>query len=73
MKIKIIRVLGIRSKGAAILATVDGLLVNWGGHRAWDCQCLTDLDEFECKHIEAIRDLMDDRVLTPIQRRAIVL
>lgn len=73
MNIKIIRVLGIRSKEPAVIATADGHLVKWNSHRDWDCACLTDLDEFECAHIEAIRDLMDDRVLTPIQRRATIL
>lgn len=73
MNIKIIRVLGIRAKDPAVMATVDGLMVKWNSRRDWDCECLTEADEFECAHIEAIRDLMDDRVLTPIQRRATIL
>ena len=66
MKIKIIRVLGIRSKGPGVLATVDGYLVKWCSRKPWDCECLTELDEYECAHIEAVRELLDDRVLQPL-------
>ena len=73
MNVKILRVLGIRAKDPGIIATVDNNLVKWNSRRDWDCACLTDEDEFECEHIEAIRALVDDRVLTPIQRRAVIL
>ena len=66
MNVKIIRVLGIRSKGPGVLATVDGYLVKWSSRRPWDCECLSELDEFECAHIEAVRELMDDRVFQPL-------
>jgi hypothetical protein len=65
VNVKIIRVLGIRSKDPAVMATVDGLMVKWNSRRDWDCECLTEADEYECEHITAIRALLDDRVLTP--------
>ena len=68
MNIKILRVLGIRSKDPAIIATVDGYLVRWGSRKPWSCDCLTDLDKYECMHIEAVRELMDDRVFQPLKQ-----
>ena len=73
MNIKFLRVLGIRSKHPSVVATVDGHLVKWNCRDPWTCDCLTDLDEYECDHIEAIRALLDDRVLTPLQRQAVIL
>ena len=66
MNIKIIRALGIRSKDPAIIATVDGYLVRWGSRKPWSCDCLSELDESECTHILAVRELMDDRVFRPL-------
>ena len=66
MNIKILRVLGIRSKDPGVLATVDGYLVKWSSRRPWDCECLSELDEFECAHIEAVRELLDNRVFQPL-------
>ena len=66
MSIKIIRALGIRSKDPAIIATVDGYLVKWSSRRPLDCECSSELDESECTHISAVRELMDDRVFQPL-------
>lgn len=64
--VKFIRVLGIRANDPGVLAAVDGSLVKWNSRRGWACDCLTDIDEFECDHIEAVRNMLDDRVMTPI-------
>lgn len=66
MPIKFLRVLGVRSKDPSVIATVDGFLVKWTNRRDWDCECLSVADRFECEHIETIRNLIDDRVVTPI-------
>jgi|GEM_PF-2605074 len=66
MEVKFIRVLGVRSKDPTVMAIVDGHLVKWSSRRSWDCDCLTEIDEFECEHIEKIRALLDERVLTPV-------
>ena len=66
MNIKIIRALGIRSKDPAIIATVDSYRVRWGSRKPWSCDCLTDLDKYECTHIVAVRELMDARVFQPL-------
>ena len=63
MNIKILRVLGIRSKDPAIIATVDNYRVRWSSRRLWGCDCSSEL---ECTHISAVRDLMDDRVFRPL-------
>lgn len=68
-EIKFIRVLGIRANDPGVIATVDGHLVKWNSRRGWDCACLTDIDEYECEHIEIIRDMLDARVTTPIARK----
>lgn len=70
MNIKFIRVLGVRANDPGVLATVDGSLVKWNPRRDWTCSCLTELDEYECEHIEVIRDMLDDRVTTPIALKA---
>ena len=66
MNTKILRVLSVRSKDPGVLATVDGYLVKWSSRRPWSCDCLTDLDKYECEHISAIREVMDDRVFQPL-------
>ncbi|MBX0299398.1 hypothetical protein K2F54_05330 [Cryobacterium sp. 1639] len=73
MKIKFIRIIGARATKPGVVATVDDHLVKWNPSKDWECDCLTDLDEFECDHIEAIRGLLDDRVLTPLRRRGLIL
>jgi hypothetical protein len=65
VNIKIIRVLGDGSKKAVVMALVEGKFVKWSRRQDWDCECLTDADEFECEHIEAIRSLLHVRVLPP--------
>jgi hypothetical protein len=65
MKFDILRVMGIRSKDPVVLVKVDGLLVKWTSRSPWTCECLTDDDDFECIHIETVRGMMDERVLTP--------
>lgn len=67
--IKFIRVLSIRANDPGVLATVDGSLVKWNSRRGWDCSCLTELDEFECDHIDMVRDMLDDRVTTAVKLR----
>lgn len=62
--IKFLRVIGIRSKQAGVVALVEGYLVKWHPRRDWDCACLTPEDEYECEHIMTIRELLDDRVTT---------
>lgn len=64
--IHFLRVLGIRSKDPGVIAIVDSHKVSWSSHRPWDCECLTDDDEFECDHIGTVRDLLDPRVTTPV-------
>ena len=72
MNIKILRVLSIGSKESAILAKVDGFRVTWAPHRPggslkpWSCDCLTELDKYECEHIVAVRELIDYRVFQPL-------
>lgn len=61
--VRFLRVLSVRSRGPAILATVDGLRVRWQPRTEWDCDCLTDDDEYACDHIEAVCALLDPRVL----------
>ena len=68
MNIKILRVLGIRSKDPGVLALVDGYLVKWSSRRPWDCECLSELDESECMHIVAVRELIDNHVFQPLKR-----
>lgn len=63
MIIKIVRVLGVRSRGPVIHANVDGLKVLWQPRTGWSCDCLTEADEYLCHHIDAILNLLDPRVL----------
>ncbi|WP_448810460.1 hypothetical protein [Agromyces bauzanensis] len=70
MSIHILRVLGIRSKTPGVLAIAEGHMVRWDPRRGgWDCQCLTPADEYECEHIEAVRNLIDQRVTEPVKAR----
>lgn len=61
MTIKFLRVNGIRAKDPVVLAIVDGNLVRWKQNRGWTCDCDTEGDE--CAHVDAVADLLDDRVL----------
>ena len=70
MKVEFLRVLGIRSKEASVLATADGHLVTWNPRRGWNCKCLSPLAEFECDHIVEVKAMLDDKVLTPLRSRA---
>lgn len=67
--IKFLRVLGIRAKDPGVIALVDGNKVTWSTRRPWDCECLTDDDDLECIHIADVRELLDPRVTTPIERQ----
>lgn len=67
MKIRMIRVLGVRAKDPGILAMADEYLVRWNNRKGWDCACLTELDEFECAHIDAVRGMVDARVFEPVE------
>jgi hypothetical protein len=60
MKINFLRVMGARSRGAVVLATVDGCGVRWNPRRGWDCECDTDGDA--CPHVDAVAELLDPRV-----------
>lgn len=63
MTIRFRRVLGIRSRGPVVLATVDGYLVRWQPRTDWTCEC--DEDTFPaCPHIPAVRSLLDQQVFT---------
>ncbi|MGK0715134.1 hypothetical protein ACR5KS_03565 [Leucobacter sp. W1153] len=71
MSAKFLRVLGIRSKEAGVVAIIDDYLVKWNPRRGWDCSCLTPQDEFECHHIVTIEGMLDKKVTTfPTQGEA---
>lgn len=62
MTVRFIRVLGINARKPGVVALVDGLLVKWNPGPGWvtDCDCPEDED---CQHVDAVLDLLDDRVL----------
>ncbi len=63
--IRILRVTGTRSRQpdreALILAVVDEHLVKFSRRDGWTCDCDTEGDW--CDHVDAVDDLLDDRVL----------
>lgn len=69
MNIKVLRVLGIRAKEPGVLVSVGDEMVSWNPRRGWNCKCLSPLDEFECEHIATVRDLLDERVTTPLKMK----
>lgn len=44
-----------------VIAIVDDVLVKFSRRDGWTCTCDTDADE--CEHVDAVVDLLDDRVL----------
>jgi hypothetical protein len=64
-KVRFLRVLGIRSKTPArepiVMAIAEDQLVKFSRRDGWTCDC--DLDGNECPHVDAVADLLDDRVL----------
>ena len=63
MNIKILAVHGIRSHRPVVLAVIDGYRVRWSGPHGWECDCLTDRDDLTCDHVNAMADILDDKVL----------
>lgn len=66
MTIKFIRVLGRRAQQPGVVALVDGIRVKWNRKDGWLCDCETWIDGDDgdtCPHVEAVADLLDDRVL----------
>ena len=66
-QVRILRVLGIQSRQpdreALIIAVVDNNLVRFSRRDGWTCRC-NDVTEDECcSHVDAVADLLDDRVL----------
>ena len=63
MKIKFLRIIGVRAKDRdpVVLASVDSYMVRWKRNQGWTCTCLTERDE--CVHVDAVVDLLDDKVL----------
>lgn len=63
MKIKFLRVLGTNAKvlKPGIVVIVDDQLVKWNGG-LWTTHCACPEDE-TCPHLDAVLDLLDDRVL----------
>lgn len=61
MTINFLRVLGHRSRSAAVLAIADGEQVRWQPTDGWSCTCDTDADD--CPHVDAVADLLDPRVV----------
>ena len=68
MKVRFMRVLGVRSAAPQVLAYCDDLAVRWepilGG---WSCSCTSTART--CGHIETITELLDPRVLTHPRKR----
>jgi len=71
MTIKILRILGIRSKSPVVLATVDGFAVRWQPREGWSCEC-DEVTFPDCPHIPAMKGLLDPRVLTSPPRSGVV-
>jgi len=60
MKVKFLRVIGIRSHRPGVVAIVDGLRVRWDP-KGWSCDC----DDFEvdwCQHVLAVDQMLDPKV-----------
>lgn len=58
--VRIIRVLGIRSRDPSVLAGVDRSLVRWTPRDGWTCDC----DAVgSCDHVDTIAGLLDPRVI----------
>lgn len=62
MKIKFMRVLGVRSAEACVMALADGCLVRWQPRYGWECTCPSEPTDLVCSHIDAVCDLLDPRV-----------
>lgn len=61
-EVRIMRVLGIRSKSPCVHAIVDGHRVRWDP-RGWLCDCPTFATSAEtCWHVDAVAGLLDPRV-----------
>lgn len=60
MRIRFLRVLGVRSKDPSVFAVADGAMVRWDLRRGWTCDCDTEGDE--CTHVDAVDELLDPRV-----------
>ncbi|HSJ21378.1 MAG TPA: hypothetical protein VK964_12455 [Nocardioidaceae bacterium] len=65
MPIRVLRVLGISAKVPAseplVIAIADDQLVKFSRRDGWTCDCHAEGDE--CPHVDAVADLLDDRVL----------
>ncbi|MBX7452293.1 hypothetical protein GR927_30275 [Mycolicibacterium sp. 3033] len=63
MTVKFIRVLGVRARGPAVIAVVDGkYIVRWSPRDDWTCVC-DEATYATCPHIPAVEDLLEDRVM----------
>ncbi|NLF19362.1 MAG: hypothetical protein GX595_19205 [Lentisphaerae bacterium] len=60
MKVKFLRVMGIRSDRPVVLAFIGDLRVRWD-RRGWTCDC-DDFDREICAHVDAVAELLDPRV-----------
>lgn len=63
MNIKILAVHGIRSHIPVVLAAIDDHFVKWNKRDGWSCDCVIPDDELTCEHVDAMADMLDDKVL----------
>ncbi|OHT93184.1 hypothetical protein [Mycobacterium syngnathidarum] len=61
MKIRFIRVLGIRARSPVVLAAANDYLVHWQPRDGWTCNCSPDTYP-DCPHIPAVESLLDPKV-----------
>lgn len=59
--VKFLRINGFHSREPVVLASVGPFLVRWNTRRGWTCQC-DEPDGQGCDHVEAVADLVHDRV-----------
>lgn len=61
MNIRILRVIGQRSRRPAVVALVDDYLVKWSPRDDWTCTC-DEATFLDCPHIPAVEEVLDPRV-----------
>ncbi|TFV67223.1 UNVERIFIED_ORG: hypothetical protein E4P37_03435 [Bacillus sp. AZ43] len=63
--VRFIGVRGIRSSSPSVVATVDDVVVTWRTS-GWLCEC----GDPSCPHVDAVAELLDDRVTGEARRPA---